>query len=138
MTARSTYRSAEWTGTDFRIDDLPLPEPGPGEIRVDVAACSVCLTEVHQVDGYYDTFTIPGRMGHEYGGRVTAVGPGVDGFTVGMSVGAIGAFGGFGETVVAPAEKFLPIPDSVPIQHACFVEPVACCVKAVRRGRIPL
>jgi 2-desacetyl-2-hydroxyethyl bacteriochlorophyllide A dehydrogenase len=139
MTASSqeTFRSAAWTGTEFRIDELPIAEPGPGDVRVRIAACGVCVTEVHYVDGLYDGFNLPPRLGHEYGGLVEAVGPGVEGIEVGDAVGAVGSFGGFGEAVVAPAKDFLRISAGLPLHHSCFLEPVSACTKALRLGRIP-
>lgn len=46
---QETFRLAARTGTDFRIDALPVSEPGPGETRVRNVACGVCVTEVHYV-----------------------------------------------------------------------------------------
>src|SRR5215510_3554653 len=131
-----TFRSAEWQGGEFRIRELPLPEPGPGEVRVRVAACGVCMTEVHYLQGYYDEFGLPSTLGHELGGVVEAVGEGVEGPAVG-AVGAVLAFGGFGGVVVAPADRFYPVPAGTPPHHASFVEPLSACVRAVRRGEIP-
>lgn len=135
---QGTFRSAAWTGTEFRIDELPIAEPGPEEVRVRVAACGVCLTEVHYVDGLFDGFDLPERLGHEFGGVVEAIGPGVEGIEVGDAVGAVGSFGGFGEVVVGPADDFRKVSSGTQIHHASFLEPVSACVKAVRRGRIPL
>lgn len=135
--SQNTFRSAAWVGTEFRIDQLPIAEPGPGEVRVRIAACGVCVTEVHYIDGLYDGFNLPARLGHEYGGLVEAVGPGVEGIEVGDAVGAVGSFGGFGEVVVAPAKDFLRISPELPLHHSCFLEPVSACMKALRRGRIP-
>jgi 2-desacetyl-2-hydroxyethyl bacteriochlorophyllide A dehydrogenase len=132
-------RSAQWTGSTFQVDELAHPEPGPGEISVRVAACGVCVTEVHFVDGYYDSrsFDIPARMGHEFGGVVEAVGPGVD-LAPGTLVGAFGAMGGFGEVAVAPADAFRRVSPDLPPHLAAFLEPVAACANAVIRARIPL
>ncbi len=67
--------------------ELPLAEPGPGEIRVRVAACGVCRTDLHVADGELPDPKLPLVLGHEIVGRVDAVGPGVDRFAPGARVG---------------------------------------------------
>jgi propanol-preferring alcohol dehydrogenase len=67
--------------------ELPLAEPGPGEIRVRVAACGVCRTDLHVADGELPDPKLPLVLGHEIVGRVDAVGPGVDRFAPGVRVG---------------------------------------------------
>ncbi len=74
-------------GLPLELRDVPLPEPGPGELRLRVTACGVCRTDLHVVDG-----ELPDRgrrviPGHEIVGRVEAVGPGVDRFRPGDRVG---------------------------------------------------
>lgn len=135
--AEGTFRSAAWRGSEFKIDTLPVTKPGPGEIRVRVVACGVCITEVHFIDGLFDGFDLPDRFGHEFGGEVDAVGAGVQAFKVGDAVGAVGSFGGFGEVVVDSEELFHGIPSEVPLHHACFLEPVSACVNAVKKGGVP-
>mgnify|MGYP000247266895 CR=1 FL=1 len=66
---------------------LPLPQPGPGELRVKVAACGVCRTDLHVVDGDLPEPKLPVVPGHEVVGRVDALGEGVDSFAVGQRVG---------------------------------------------------
>ncbi len=70
----------EWT-------ELPDREPGPGEIRVKVAACGVCRTDLHVVDGELPNPMLPIIPGHEIVGRIDAVGAGVQGLRVGERVG---------------------------------------------------
>jgi alcohol dehydrogenase, propanol-preferring len=67
--------------------DVPLTEPGTGEVRVRVTACGVCRTDLHIVDGELPDPTLPLILGHEVVGRVEAVGPGVDRVAVGARVG---------------------------------------------------
>ncbi len=67
--------------------DVPVPEPGPGEIRVRVLACGVCRTDLHVADG---DLAFPGRPvtpGHEIVGEVVACGPGVTRFRPGDRAG---------------------------------------------------
>jgi succinate semialdehyde reductase (NADPH) len=61
----------------FTIEEIRLPEPGPGEVLVEVAACGVCHTDLHIHDGSVP-FPLPCVLGHEISGVVAAVGEGVD------------------------------------------------------------
>jgi propanol-preferring alcohol dehydrogenase len=70
----------EWT-------ELPDREPGPGQIRVKVAACGVCRTDLHVVDGELPNPTVPIIPGHEIVGRIDAIGTGVVELQVGERVG---------------------------------------------------
>lgn len=70
----------EWT-------ERPDPRPGPGEIRVRVAACAVCRTDLHVVDGDLPDPHLPIIPGHEIVGRIDALGPGVAGLEPGQRVG---------------------------------------------------
>jgi propanol-preferring alcohol dehydrogenase len=63
------------------------PAPGPGQVLVKVAACGVCRTDLHVVDGDLTEARLPIIPGHEIVGRVAAVGPGVDQFALGDRVG---------------------------------------------------
>jgi propanol-preferring alcohol dehydrogenase len=67
--------------------ERPLPSPGGGEILVAVSACGVCRTDLHVVDGELEHPKLPVVPGHEIVGRVTAIGAGVDGFSLGERVG---------------------------------------------------
>jgi len=67
--------------------DRETPRPGPGQIVVSVAACGVCRTDLHVVDGELLEPRIPVVPGHEIVGRVADVGPGVEGFVPGDRVG---------------------------------------------------
>ena len=68
------------------VVDLPIPEAGPGEVLVRVAACGICGSDVHGYDGSSGRRIPPVVMGHEAAGVVAAVGEGVDGFAVGDRV----------------------------------------------------
>ena len=70
----------EWT-------ELPDRRPGPGEIRVKVAACGVCRTDLHVVDGELPQPVVPIIPGHEIVGRIDAIGAGVAGLSLGERVG---------------------------------------------------
>jgi propanol-preferring alcohol dehydrogenase len=67
--------------------ERPIGEPGPGEIRVRVAACAVCRTDLHVVDGDLPDPRLPIIPGHEIVGRIDALGQGVQGLRAGDRVG---------------------------------------------------
>jgi propanol-preferring alcohol dehydrogenase len=67
--------------------ELPERQPGPGEIRVKVAACGVCRTDLHVVDGELPQPQVPIIPGHEIVGRIDAIGAGVTGLQTGERVG---------------------------------------------------
>src|SRR5918995_1803638 len=69
----------------LRIEEIPIPEPGQGEILVRVAACGVCHTDLHVMKAEV-AFPTPAVMGHEITGMVAALGPGVAGPPVGSRV----------------------------------------------------
>ena len=71
----------------LRLADRPLPEPGPGEVRVDVRACGVCRTDLHIAEGDLEVHRPQVVPGHEVVGTVSARGPGADRFQLGERVG---------------------------------------------------
>ncbi len=74
-------------GAALRWTELPDRQPGPGEVRVTVAACGVCRTDLHVVDGELPDTRVPIIPGHEIVGRIDAIGAGVAGLTLGERVG---------------------------------------------------
>ena len=74
-------------GAPLVMRERPTPAPGPHEILVEVAACGVCRTDLHVVDGELPHPKLPIVPGHEIVGRVAALGSGVTGFTIGQRVG---------------------------------------------------
>jgi alcohol dehydrogenase, propanol-preferring len=126
--------------------ELPVPEPGPGEVLIRVEVCGVCRTDLHVVEGELPPRR-PGVIpGHEVVGHVERLGPGASRFQVGDRVGAAwlhascGACpycrrdeenlcdaprftgytvnGGYAEYMVAPQEFLYPIPAGVPSREA--------------------
>jgi threonine 3-dehydrogenase len=90
------------------------------------------MTEVHYAEGLFPTpEPAPVVWGHEWGGTVDALGPGVTGIEVGAAVSG-SSRGGFAEYVVLPAANVVPLPPSVPLDACIFVEPLACCYASVR------
>jgi propanol-preferring alcohol dehydrogenase len=80
MVLKRLGAALEWT-------ELPERRPGPGEIRVRVAACGVCRTDLHVVDGELPDPVLPIIPGHEVVGRIDALGAGVAGLQLGQRVG---------------------------------------------------
>ena len=74
-------------GDSLESSELPDRSPGAGEIRIKVAACGVCRTDLHVVDGELANPKLPIIPGHEVVGRIDAIGPGVEGLGVGERVG---------------------------------------------------
>ncbi len=70
----------EWT-------EIADRQPGPGQVRVQIAACGVCRTDLHVVDGELPNPHIPIIPGHEIVGRIDLIGSGVEGLTLGERVG---------------------------------------------------
>ena len=93
--------------------ELPEPQPGPGELLVEVAAAGVNYIDTYQRDGTYP-MQLPYVPGLEGAGRVRAVGgDGAVGFAVGDRVAWAESLGSYAELVVVPAEKTVPVPDGV-------------------------
>jgi len=74
-------------GTELEWNELADPNPGPGEIRVKVAACGVCRTDLHVVDGDLPDQKVPIIPGHEIVGRIDLIGADVVGLSIGERVG---------------------------------------------------
>jgi propanol-preferring alcohol dehydrogenase len=74
-------------GEPLVLEELPVPLPGPGEIRIRIEACGVCRTDLHLVDGELPNPKLPVIPGHEIVGRIDALGPNVGDLAAGMRVG---------------------------------------------------
>jgi len=74
-------------GAPLRLAELPVPQPGPGGVLIEVEACGVCRTDLHLLDGELPDAAPPVIPGHEIVGRIAALGAGVAGLTPGQRVG---------------------------------------------------
>jgi len=115
------------------VQELPDPEPGPGEVLLDVAATAVNRADLLQRRGHYPP--PPGAselIGLECSGTVAAVGEGVDTgdapWAVGDQVCALLAGGGYASKVVVPAGQVMPLPGDVDLVTAAAVPEVTCTV----------
>ena len=105
----------------LRLQDLPEPEPGPGELLVDVEAAGLNFIDVYQREGRYP-MDLPFVAGSEGAGVVRALGDGVEGVAVGDRVGWAMVRGtGYTEVAVVPAERAVPVPDDVTTEQAAAV-----------------
>lgn len=101
------------------LASISKPEPGPGEIRVKIAACGLNFADLLMVKGtYQETPEAPFTLGMEVAGTVDAVGPGVTTPAVGARVAVFGGQGGLAEFGVFDAARCAPIPDAMPFEAA--------------------
>ncbi|PKV92738.1 putative PIG3 family NAD(P)H quinone oxidoreductase [Amycolatopsis echigonensis] len=114
----------EWT-------EVPDPEPGPGEVLLDVTASAVNRADLLQRQGNYPP--PPGAsdiLGLECSGTIAELGEGVEGWQVGDEVCALLAGGGYAERVAVPAGQLLPVPGEIETVAAAGLPEVACTVWA--------
>jgi threonine dehydrogenase-like Zn-dependent dehydrogenase len=143
------------------VVDRPVPDPRPGWVRVKVSAVGICGTDLHFFRG---SFPSPVGLlpGHEVGGVIDAVGEGVQ-LAVGAAVAVepqsfcgecyqcrtgnhnrcakrilfgVTGRGGCAEFATIPAYSIYPLPDAIPPAAGALAEPLAVCVRGIRRGRI--
>ncbi|MEW6470764.1 MAG: alcohol dehydrogenase catalytic domain-containing protein [Actinomycetota bacterium] len=167
-------RAVVWHGRrDLRLEDIPEPDdPGPDEAIIEVSFCGICGTDLHEyVEGPVmirpTSHPLTGQappltLGHEFSGRVVALGPGVEGdlgarvtvdpcwrcgtcywcrrgeYHICRQGGAVGlaSHGALARFVRVPAAGLVPLPDSVDDRTAALVEPLAVGLHAVRRGQV--
>ena len=89
----TAYRIVSW-GQPPRLSTAPVPEPGPGEVLVEVVGNGLCHSDVDMAAMPAEIaealgWSLPFTLGHEVGGRIAALGPGVSGFAVGEGVALV-------------------------------------------------
>src|SRR5690242_21176874 len=94
------------------LADVPEPEPGPGELLVDVAVAGVNYIDTYHRSGVYPV-SFPFRIGLEGAGRVVAVGDGVADVAPGDRVAWCDVAGSYAERATVPAVRAVPVPDGV-------------------------
>ncbi len=113
----------------IRLDDVPDPEPGPGEVLLDVAATAVNRADLLQRQGRYPPPPgAPDILGLECSGTVAAVGHDAFGWSVGDEVCALLGGGGYATRVAVPAGQCLPAPRGVDLVSAAALPEAACTV----------
>ena len=101
-------------------EDVPLPEPGPGEVRVKVAAAGLNFIDIYQRRGWYTT-PLPLTLGQEAAGVVDAVGAGVAEFKPGDRVAYAMVLGAYAEYAVVPVTRLAPVPAEISLELAAAV-----------------
>jgi L-iditol 2-dehydrogenase len=148
----------------IKIEDMALPSPGTGELVVRVRACGLCGSDLAKM--FHQKLALPTVLGHEIAGEVVQVGAGSGQFRVGDRVVVahhVPCFachycrhgnysmcrgfkqshlipGGFAEEILVPAEHVksttLRLPEHVSFEAASFTEPLACCLRSLRRWNL--
>ena len=144
---------------DIRTVDVPVPDPGPGEVLVRIEAAGICGTDRHLFRGEFPC-TPPVTLGHEFSGIVVRAGAGVE-IPEGVRVvcdpndwcgrcdaclrgrvnlcernvaTGIHRDGGFAEYAVFPARKAIRLPAEIDPLHGAFCEPLACTLHGIDIG----
>lgn len=138
-------------GADFELVDLPIPEPGPAEVRIRVHACGICHSDAFVKDGTFPGIAYPRVPGHEVAGVVDKMGADVTAWSEGQRVGVgwhgghcftcaacrtgdfvncanaqvtgISYDGGYAEYLCAPQEAVAALPEALPFAKAA---PLLC------------
>jgi putative PIG3 family NAD(P)H quinone oxidoreductase len=111
------------------VVERPDPEPGPGEVVLEVAAAGLNRADLLQRQGFYPP--PPGAsdvIGMECSGTVAVVGPDVEGWAVGDTGCALLSAGGYATRVVVPAGQVMPVPAGVDLVTAAALPEVAATV----------
>ena len=145
---------------NLEIRNVPDPEPGPGQVKIQVACTGICGSDLHiQKDDIAIAVNPPVVVGHEFSGIVAGLGEGASGWNVGDRVVAEIGFdlcgactscltgspnlcdhrrsggywydGAFTDSIVVPSAGIHRLPDSVSFQEGALIEPLACVVHGV-------
>ena len=97
----------------LKISDIAMPEPGEGQVKLQVAYCALNPLDTHARAGRikWGVPDMPFTLGYEYSGRVDAVGPGADDSLIGKRFSVAGSWGGCGDYAIAAPSALVPIPD---------------------------
>jgi NADPH2:quinone reductase len=98
-------------------EEVPTPEPGPGQALVRIQAIGVNFIDIYKRSGQYQVPT-PFTPGEEAAGIVEAVGPGVTGVRPGERVAYASVLGAYAEFAVVPAERLVPLPENITAEQA--------------------
>ena len=137
MTTTTTMRAAVLAAPQtIRIDELAVPEPGPGKLRVKLEGCGVCASNLGPWSGpeWLQYPGEPGGMGHEGWGVIEAVGEGVEGFAVGDRIAAL-SYNSYASHDIADADKVVKLPPELADQPFPG-EPLGCAFNIFRRADI--
>ena len=145
---------------DARCEQIRVPEPKEGQVRIRVGFCGVCNSDLPRFFGK-GPYSLPLVCGHEFAGTVDRLGPGVRNFAPGDRVAVFPLLwcgncgpcerrryaqcvnynyfgsrtnGAFAEFVVAPVQNLLRLPDRLSLEEAAMCEPAAVALHALRRA----
>ncbi|MEV3857539.1 zinc-binding dehydrogenase [Streptomyces sp. NPDC050095] len=104
--------------------DVEVPEPGPGQVAIDVAYVGVNFADLKARSEGYRVTALPFVPGLEVSGRIRALGAGVEGFAVGQEVAALTEGGAYAEVVVADAVTVFPLPAGLTLRTAATLPTV--------------
>ena len=105
------------------VDEAPLPEPGPDEVRIKVLAAGTGFTDTFIRRGRYPDFKgpLPFTPGYELVGTIDAVGPGVSPERIGELVADLCVVGGYAQYAIRPARFLVPVPSGVDAAEAVCI-----------------
>lgn len=158
-------RAATYLGDGkIEVRENPVVDPTPGTVRIRVAFCGICGTDLHILHGHMDhRVDKPQAVGHEMSGTIDAVGEGVADFSPGdivtvmpldwcgecpacvaghqhicqnLNFVGIETTGAMQQYWTVPASLVVPVPAGVSLAHAALVEPLAVAAHDVRRSRL--
>jgi L-iditol 2-dehydrogenase len=160
---RALVYEAAWR---MPLREVKLPEPGPGEVVVKVAAVGICGSDVHGFTGSTGRRIAPVVMGHEFSGTVAAVGAGVTGHAAGdrvvvqplltcgtcvncraglpniclnrRGIGMMDVDGAYAEAVAVPQQLLYALPEGLSWEQGAMVEPLAVALRAANQTPITL
>lgn len=143
------------------LQEAPIPVPGRGEVRIAVAVCGICGSDVHAFLGEHPFISTPIVIGHEFSGTVDAAGPDVIDVSIGspvtvepsltcgecelcrsgrynicekLKVLGCQSTGAMAEYVVVPSANVVPLAEGMTFEQGAIVEPTAVAVHALRRA----
>jgi threonine dehydrogenase-like Zn-dependent dehydrogenase len=147
----------------FEIQTRPVPEPRRDEVLVRISRVGICGTDIHIFNGHYAADQLPMVPGHEFTGRIAALGEGANRLKVGqkvvvdMNIGCgtcywcrrhevlscpdmnqigITMDGAFCDYICVPERLAIAAPEQVPDEVLALTEPLACVVRAARKSRV--
>jgi NADPH2:quinone reductase len=101
----------------LQLAELPIPEPGPGQVLIRLEAIGVNFVEIYFRKGVYKT-SLPFVPGSEAAGTVEELGPGVTGFKAGDAVASVSMLGSYAEYALVAAASLVKVPDGLTMEQA--------------------
>lgn len=148
------------SGQPLRVDNVPIPDPGDGEVLIKVGRCGICGSDLQMTTGGGSDFPTGVALGHEYAGEIVAIGRGVTGLGIGDRITAMPAkgcnrcssclagrplfcsqmqmmMGGFAEYTRVEASSAVRLPEALSLADGALVEPLACSLRGVAHAHMP-